>query len=166
MHTVLTMNETNTNAVATLPTVTVTKLKSWARRNKDLAMTVAKAKAFAQIERERVDAYITPLFARYGFKDEDGQPIANASKLYLCEDDAACKAFYAECLTAHAANGWTGDPEFCPALVAEDLLIRAEQLLLESLGRLVGVDGSDFSRNLELRARAVSHALSVCLGAK
>jgi hypothetical protein len=153
--------ETNTNRLANLKP---NNLKAWARANRSLAMTVAKAKAFAEIERERVDAYIAPIFARYGFKDEDGKAIENASRLYMCEDDAACKAFYAECELAHRANGWKGEEGCCPALVAEDLQCRAEQLLLDSLGRLSSVDGGDFCRSLELRAKALNLALTVCLG--
>jgi len=153
---------TNT-ATAPLSSLTVSMLKTWARRNKDLAMTVCKAKAFAEVERERVDAYVAVVFAGFGFKDEDGNAIPDARRLYLCEDDAACAAFYAACDVAHRANGWTGEEGHCPALTAENLQIQAENLLLASLGEFVGVDDGDFSRSLEMRAKALNIALGVCL---
>lgn len=147
-----------------LKNINVRKFKTWARKNQDLALTVVKAQAFYQLERERVDAYIAPVFAGFGFKDEDGDPIPSASKLYLCEDDDACAAFYAACDVAHRANGWTGEAGHCPALTAESLMIQAENLLLDSLAALMGVS---FSGSLELRAKALKLALGACtLGIK
>lgn len=148
---------TTTNATKTM---TATKLRAWARSNRSLAETVLKAQAFAELERERVDAYVAPIFARYGFKDDEGNAISAPRKLYLCEDDAACATFYAECDVAHRAHGFTGGAGECPALVAEDLLTQAQNLLLDSLAKFVGVDG--FSGSLELRAKALDLALGAC----
>lgn len=143
--------------------LTVAKLKTWARKNREIARTVVTAQAFHQVERERVDAYVAPIFARYGFKDEDGEAIPTADRLYMCEDDAACKAFYAECDVAHRAHGFAGEPGECPALVAESLMIRAENALLESLAAFMGAPGF---YTLELRAKALEIALGACLKAK
>ncbi len=65
----------------------------------------------------------------------------------------------AECLVAHREHGWTGDPEHCPALSAEDLMYKAENLLLESLEKLTG---AGFYGSLELRKKALDLALGVC----
>jgi hypothetical protein len=149
-----------TNTTTATEKLTVKKLRAWARKNRSLAETVLKAQAFAELERERVDAYVAPIFARYGFKDDEGNAIASPRKLYLCEDDAACAVFYAECDVVHRANGFTGGAGECPALVAEDLLTQAQNLLLDSLARFVGVDG--FSGSLELRAKALKLAIGSC----
>ena len=151
------MNNTNTGAL------TVSKLKAWARQNRDLAVAVVAAQAFHQVERERVDTYVAPIFARYDFRDEDGKAIATAERLYLSEDDDACKAFYAECDVAHREHGFAGEPGECPALVAESLKIKAENMLLESLAKFTGAPGF---YTLELRAKAIKIALGACLGAK
>jgi hypothetical protein len=150
--------------------LTPDKLKAWARENRALAMTVCKATAFAQLERERVDAYVEPIFDRYGFTDEDGDPITSPERLYNCEDEQACSVYYAECLRAHAEHGWKGDPEHCPALVAEDLQIKAENLLLGSLAEFLGLGNTMFtfsSRHgnpLETRKAVLELALGACIG--
>jgi hypothetical protein len=151
---------TTMNSKPATDKLTVNKLRAWARENRSLAETVLTAQAFAEIERERVDTYVAPIFARYGFKDDEGNAIASPRKLYLCEDDAACAAFYAECDTAHRAHGFTGGAGECPALVAEDLLTKAQNLLLDSLARFVGVDG--FAGSLELREKALKLAIGSC----
>lgn len=146
------------------PAFTVAGLKTWAKANKSLAETVALATAYAQTERARVDAYEAPIFARYGFTDaDDGTPITDPRRLYLSGDDAACAAFYAECLVAHKAHGWTGDPEHCPALVADSDRIKVENLLLESLGEFMGSGKEHGFWTLELRKKALDLALGVCL---
>lgn len=146
---------TNTN-----PALTVAKLKTWARQNRGLALAVATARAFHELEIERTDAYVAPIFARYGFRDEDGAPIPTTDKLYLCEDDAACAAFYAECDAAHRAHGFTGGEGEHPALIAETVKIRLENQLLESLAAFTGAPGF---YTLELRAKALKIALGSCL---
>ncbi len=85
---------TNTNPAP----LSVPKLKTWARTNRSLAMTVVTARAFYQLERERVAAYVTPIFLKYGFTDADnGAPLTDPSKLYHSDEEEKCKAFYAEC---------------------------------------------------------------------
>jgi len=148
------------------------QLKTWARENRGLAVTVAKAMAFAQVERERVDAYIRPIFVRYQFTNDMDRPrnthrgeiLTDPKYLYLSEDEERCKAYYEECDRAHREHGYRGEVGTCPALVAEDLQRRAEQLLLDELGRFVGVDGADFCRTLELRAKALDLAMATALG--
>lgn len=145
----------------------VKQLKAWARANRSLAMTVCKARAFAEVERERVDAYVRPIFVRYGFKndlDGSGETLTDPRRLYLSEEDDRAKEFYAECDRAHRAHGFDGPEGHCPALIAEDLQCRAEQLLLASLAAMQGLDDGELSRTLELRARALELALGVCLG--
>jgi hypothetical protein len=148
--------------------MTPDKLKAWAREHRDLAMTVAKAQAFAQVERERVDAYTRPIFARYGFTDDlgDGHVLADPKHLYLSEDSERCMAYYAECDVAHREHGYRGEDGTCPALVAEHLQIQAESLLLDALARFIGAadkDGHHTFYRLELRAKALELALASAL---
>lgn len=95
--------------------MTPEKLRTWALDNRDLAMTVCKAMAFAQVERERVDAYVVPIFLRYAFKDaDDGTPLTDPRRLYLSDEDARAAAFYAECDVAHRAHGVRGSGGLLP----------------------------------------------------
>ena len=149
-------------------TMTPDALKEWAREHRDLAMTVAKATAFASVERERVDAYVHPIFMRYEFRDEDdGSIVADEHRAYLAGDDPRFPAYYAECNVAHREHGYKGEDGTCPALVAEMLKIRAENLLLDELAVFMGA--ADAARRhtfyrLELRAQALDLALRTALG--
>lgn len=143
----------------------VSALKAWAREHRDMALTVVKARAFAEVERERVNAYVVPIFQRYGFTDDmfDDRPkrvLTDPKDLYLSEDEERCKEFYAECDRAHREHGYKGEAGTCPALVAEDILVKCENLLLAELGEFIGVDGF---YTLELRRKALDHALRCAL---
>ncbi len=158
------MTKTNTAEVASK--LTVAQLKTWARKNRELAMLALKARAFAEVERERVDAYIAPVFAGFAFtndilSDIEGQqePITDPRKLYLSTDEERCAAYYAACDIAHREHGYQGEAGTCPALVAEDLQVKAENLLLGSLTRFLATDGF---YNLELRAKALDLAIGAC----
>lgn len=147
--------------------VTVEEMKLWARDNRELAMAVCTARAFAEVEKERVDAYILPLFNTFSFAEDvegcSGETITNPEHLYLSRDDDRVAAYYAACDKAHQEHGFDGPEGFCPALVAEELQRKAENAMLVSLGEFCGVDGGDFSRSLKMRDKALHLALSACL---
>lgn len=137
------------------------QLKTWARDNRELALAVAKTQAFAQLERERVNAYVLPIFMSYGFTDEDGKPITKPERLYLSDAEDRIALYYDECDLAHSAHGYTGEYGTCPALVAESLQIKAENALLQSLATFIGVDG--FYASLDLRKKALRIAMQTAL---
>jgi hypothetical protein len=112
-----------------------------------LVRAVLMAQAFAELERERVDAYVRPIFDRYGFTvaekwRERGRPerIEKPADLYLCDDEPGLKAFYADCDDAHRAHGFKGPAGHCPALTAEHLLTIAERALLDLAAPMFGID--------------------------
>lgn len=121
---------------------------------------VKSARAEAERIRAHVDTYIAAAFAQEKFVDGEGQRITNPRDLYLCDDDSSMAAWYARCDKLHAANGYKLEPGHCPALVAEEKQRKAEQVLLDLLGNLTGVDGADFNRTLEMRARALELVLN------
>lgn len=97
-----------------------------------LADAVMVAMAKADVERKRVDAYIEPIFATFNFRDSrTGESIAHSRSLYLSDEEERVKEYYAACDAAHREHGFTGPDGHCPALVAENELLKAERKLLE-----------------------------------
>lgn len=144
--------------------------KLWAKTNAPVAKAVLMAQAYAELERERVDAYIAPILAKYAFKADgfDGrylgeypQGITNVRDLYLCGDEPGLKAFYADCDEAHRAHGFTGPQGHCPALRAENLLIEAQNALIEVAKPLFGIE----SHNLfgDNRKKYLNLLIGACL---
>jgi hypothetical protein len=141
----------------------LSQFKLWSKQHASLAMSVVAAQAFAQVERERVNAYIDPLFSEYGFKDEDGQPIKDVRHLYLCRDEDLCADFYKACDYEHRKHGFTGKDGHCPALVAEHLQIIAESALIEAGAKLINIESDLYGDN---RAKMLDLLLGACLKAR
>jgi len=100
-----------------------------------------KLREFAESEKKRVTAYTTPVLAEYGFVNSDtGAVITTDESLFMCEgDEARINEYYQRTYELHAANGWTGNHESCPALVADYAAINQENVLLPLLAQLMGV---------------------------
>lgn len=118
--------------------LTPAKLQGWARGNRQAVLDMIAARIRAASERARVDAYIEPLFQALGLKDEEGKLIALSKNIYRCEDEAASSAFFAACEVAHREHGFTGPADYCPALIAENAMIKAENVVLKAAEKLVG----------------------------
>jgi hypothetical protein len=69
---------------------------------------MAVCMAFAEVEQQRVDAYVRPIFDSFRFVDEHGKTIEHPKDVYLSQDDAACKAFFAKCDEAHRVRDFKG----------------------------------------------------------
>jgi len=137
---------------------TLDEFKQWAKDCEPAARAVLMARVFAQMERERVNAYIRPIFDAYKFNDlpkihdYQGQ-IKDVGDLYLCADDIQTALFYEDCDKAHRAHGFTGPKGHCPALRAEHLVIVTEQALMDLAKPLFGIDnvyGENRAKYLEL----------------
>jgi hypothetical protein len=80
--------------------------------------------------------------------------IVDPKDLFLCEDDAACREFYAEGNRRERAAGVKPanmPDDHCPECVAHSLLIEAENVLIDEAGRSQGIDSSML--HLEKRAK-------------
>ena len=151
---------------ATTKTLTLASLKRWAPKLRPLVVEMLAKRAFAEVERKRVDAYIAPVFARFRFVDDEGAVITNPKRLYHCEDAAMCAAYYAACDIAHREHGFKGEPGECPALVAEHNQLKAEWAVLESMERFVGLDDGALARTLEIRAKALELCAQIALAGR
>jgi hypothetical protein len=144
----------------------IAEFKRWAKSHTALAEAVCLAQAFAELQRERIDAYITPIFQRYGFQYSGelcrnlSGPLPNQGDLYLCEDPRIAD-YFEECDQAHRAHGFTGPHGHCPALVAEHLLIKAQNALIDAAMPLFGVEHHMMST--DQRRKYLDLLLGACL---
>jgi hypothetical protein len=144
----------------------VETLQAFARENKPIAETVCLAQAFAELETERVMAYIKPLFATFEFYrdldgDEDGERITDLDQLYLSKDDEQARAFYDAADAAHREHGFDGEKDIWPNLVAESMHTDAENCLLQAFAEFIGVSPGRFYG--KLRAQALDLLMRICL---
>ena len=143
--------------------LTTAGLKKWASKVRPLIIEMLTKRAFAEVERKRVDAYIAPVFARFSFVDDEGKAITDPEMLFCCHDVEMCAAFYAACDIAHREHGFTGEAGKCPALVAAHETLKVEWAVLESMEKFVGLDDGALSRTMEIRAEALKFAADVAL---
>jgi len=140
---------------------TPAQFRNWSIAHKAMANTVCVAMAFAQVERERVDAYVLPIFQTFRFVDEHGVQIASPSDLYLCNDNEKCKAFFDQCDAAHREHGWIDPEGRCPAGTAERLLFIAEEALLQDGCGFFDVE--PWQLNFHKRQEMLNLLLKACL---
>ena len=151
-----------------MKTPNIDDFKAWARANHGAALLVFKAQAFAELERERVDAYIEPLFKSFNFEycgalaEKTGMsgPLPSSKELYLCDDEERVKEYFKACARAHRAHGWQGEEEFCPALVAEHAHVIAENEFLREGCKVFGIDA--IPARPDLRQRMLKLLLGAC----
>jgi hypothetical protein len=118
------------------------------------------ARNYAAETRAKVDAYEAPIFAKYEFYNDldtrAGSPrrrLERIGEIYLSEDEAACAKLYAELQAAHRLNGYNVKEDCCPALVAENEVIRLENALLTWGSTFFNFDFTGC--RMELRERAI-----------
>lgn len=107
---------------------------------------VKAARLNAQRIREQVDAYVEPYFQTFDFladEKDGGKRIERARDLYLSTDEERVAEFFAGCDRLHAEHGFEMKPGYCPALVAENLVLTMERQFLEYAAQELGVDFSD-----------------------
>jgi hypothetical protein len=142
-------------------TPTITEFKAWARNNKELAHAVLMAQSYAETKRKQVDAYIAPIFAKFKFYPSDdmlsmkgtdsrrgvaNEQITDIRDLYMTDlEGVEYLTFCKLCDDEHRKHGFTGKPGYCPALMAEDMLIKAQNVLLESGCALLGLRDIPFA---------------------
>lgn len=98
-------------------------------------------RVFADMERDRVNAYQLPGFAAWGFVDKrTGEPIIHPCRLYLSGDDEKCAAYFDAVDALHRAHGFTGPKGHCPALIAEHAQRIAESAVIDSLSAFLGIN--------------------------
>lgn len=146
-----------------MKTPTLDQFKRWSADIAPAAKAVLMARVFEEMERERVNAYIRPIFDRYQFQYGDiwtkhggaPGPVPDVDHLYLVDDGPELAAFYADCDDAHKAHGFTGPAGHWPNLVAQTIRIQAENALIGLARDLFGVDvhhlhGENRAKYLEL----------------
>jgi hypothetical protein len=94
----------------------------------------------------------------------DGQPITTMANAYLCTDEAALAKLYDLYKTKLRAAGGCGlsdadiEKGYCPELVADQLLIQAQNALIDLVGDIVGL--SRTALDLKQRKRVIELTLA------
>ena len=138
-------------------------LKQWSITNRPKAVKVIGAQIVAKDTRAFVDSYKLPIFRRYAFKDDEGNPITSMTDLYRCDDQTMLRAYYDEVDAENRKHGFTGPKDHCPALIAENELIRLEQELIESACIVLKVGSEHFYG--DLRQKLVKTFIGLCVNA-
>jgi hypothetical protein len=142
-------------------TPAVAEFTAWAKAHTDLALTVCKAQAYAELKRKQVNEYLKPIFEQFSFTYPDGTPLTEEKYLYRCEDEAMWMAYYAACDVEHRKHGFDGPQGHCPALIGESLLIDAQNLLLREGADFFGLQ--DIPHMPEDREKMLKLLLGACL---
>ncbi len=99
------------------------------------------ARSKARRIRAHVDSYTAPIFARFRFTDaRTGEALTSPHELYRSHEEATIAEYYAACDEANRANGYDVPAGFCPALLAEHALIKAENQLLKLASQVFALD--------------------------
>lgn len=151
------------------PSVSVRDLQQWARDNAKLALAVCEAQAYAEVTKERVDAYVQPIFDRFNFICEGtmaelldasprkgdtekcvGRKIKSHNDPDFCllhgRDESAeirdkLRRYYEALDAEHRRQGYLDlEPGHSPALIAENLHTEAENALIDSAHELFGIE--------------------------
>lgn len=128
------------------PAIQAAELRAKAMNMRPMAVRYCALKVIAEDLRAAVDKVQRRLLLDECplFKDLDGgDRVIDPKDYWLCQDEAACKAYYAAQnreLRAIGIKPDDMDDEFCPALVAEHDVIKARRAIIDALAPLVDID--------------------------
>jgi len=174
------------------PSVSVRDLQQWARDNAKLALAVCEAQAYADVTKERVDAYVQPIFDRFNFICEgtmaerlDASPRKGDTEKYVGrkiktpDDPEFCwlhgrdesdeikdklRRYYEALDAEHRRQGYLDlEPGQSPALRAETLHTQAENALIDSAHDLFPIESHQLYG--ETRKKYLDLLLGVCIKA-
>ena len=152
--------------------LTLDSLKQLAQDPKfiQLAADCLAWQTLAETTRERVDRYVRIVFNAFEFRvsprmgehfGNTGERITDPKLLYLCEDEATLKDYYAWCDRAHRKAGYDLSPGHCPALVAEHEQNKTEHAFLAYTDSVLGTPFAD--TYLENRDKALRLIFGIAL---
>jgi hypothetical protein len=129
----------------------------------EAVLLLLAAQTHSEMERERVDAYIRPIFDRYDFREEDGTKITGMGSQWLSNDPKKDALYDAECAAAHRAHGFTGPDGHCPALVAKVKLMEAENAVIKIMAEMLRFDPANGRCHGENRKKLLELAIGACV---
>lgn len=123
---------------------------------RSLRTALAAARAHARETRAKVDTYAVPMFVALELVDDEGRLLTSPQSLYLALDNPAQEAkiqgYFAALDVAHREHGFDVPAGYCPALVAETAVGKAERALLEFAAAQVGIDATQAHGKLRAEA--------------
>lgn len=110
----------------------------------ELAVTYLALQAEAHRIRAEINRLYKPIFEKYSFFDNRGQQITfEQDRLYRCSDDALVAQYFEEIDQAVRAAGYDLPKNNCPALKAENNVIRCEWQILEKMAKIMDCEAAD-----------------------
>jgi hypothetical protein len=149
---------------------TVAEFKQFAFDIAPAARAVLMTRAHEELTRERVDAYVRPIFDGYQFKygaiypEKAGTLVESPKDLYLCEEEDRLLNYYEDCDAAHRAHGFTGPKGHCPALIAEHLRFTTESQLIALAAPFFGI--ADLTMYGDARKKFLDLIIGACIQAE
>jgi hypothetical protein len=113
-------------------------------KTKALVETYLARRAISEVTRERIDTLYNQALQSFVFCDKiTGERFTHHKDTWKVDNLADLEPFYTLCDTLAKENGIKPagmERDYCPALVAEDNLRKAENELIEYTGKPLGVD--------------------------
>lgn len=103
-----------------------------------LVRKVLRLTVISQIARENMDRIYGMILADGDFRDDDGNKVLNPRDYWRIRDGEDSQMYFSLCAKALEMMGCTLPNGNCPALVAEDLLRKAQHEMVDEAGRMLG----------------------------
>ena len=127
--------------------------------------TVLLARAHHGVMAERVDKIQRALIADEKPTTEDGEPITEPRLLYLMEE-SQWAGFYAKLDQRIRAAGFNVQPGYCPALMAEELVRKAEHAMVDQAAEYIPeLTHENLMRNFSKYKEALSLIIGLVVNA-
>ncbi len=118
-----------------------------------VARELLAIRVVAEHERGQADARHAAILAAGDFRDDEGNRILDPQKSWRIVE-SQYPTYSAACDAANRDAGYDVKPGYCPALIAEDAVIKLENSLLEIAGELIDPVFADIW-NMDKRAEAI-----------
>lgn len=141
------------------PQITPDMVHAYARDKdaKAAAWTLTAARVRAKVYREAMDKITAGILADMKCTDDDGKPVTEPKDAWTLNDDDHAE-YVRRKQAAQAAAGYDVPEGYCPALMAEADVTKAENALLDIAAKHLG-DYMNAFRTLEIRERQIALAL-------
>jgi len=120
-----------------MTTATVKDVERLSKTSRPFVDAWLIAKAHAELTREKIDGIKREVLDFIDARDEEGNRITDPKSDYRLPE-GAWRGYLDELHKRYVAAGYKVEQDYCPALIAEDVLRKAEHLLIDHAGPTFG----------------------------